>query len=294
MYTTPSPSTIQIQEFVPVVPSHDSNRRRDSEGQHLHHGPSTSGMSARHPQQIRPHIQVDTRQMRVGTSTTPPSGPPSAGTYQGPGPERARAMPSFVDARMVAHPYRRPQSAGTGAVRPRREYEDVVQSVRSQRHVSVGSMPAPTTAPTRLPPYPSTASATTSLISPAHAVNVPPENRKFIIRTDVHYDSETHLLSASLELPGLKKSDISIVLSTCYYNGVKQVVVSGRARPVFPGKGYAVRERKYGEFTRTLVVASETKPEDITAEMQDGILTIKIRLPPFPEGEPIEHEITVQ
>lgn len=96
-------------------------------------------------------------------------------------------------------------------------------------------------------------------------------------------------MSASLELPGLKKSDISIVLSTCYYNGVKQVVVSGRARPVFPGKGYAVRERKYGEFTRTLVVASETKVSCLHYRQ-----SIKIRLPPFPEGEPIEHEITVQ
>ncbi|KAI6165891.1 hypothetical protein EDD17DRAFT_1884154 [Pisolithus thermaeus] len=292
-YTTPSPSTIQIQEFVPAVPSQDSRRRHDHEEQFLHHGPSTSGVSARHPQQMRPHIQVDTRQMRVGTSTTPPSGPPSAGIYQGAGPIRARASPSVVDTRMAAHPYRRPQSAGTGAVRPRREHEDV-QSVRSHSHVSTASMPAPTTAPTRLPAYPGTVSATTSLISPAHAVSVPPENRKFIIRTDVHYDSEMRLLSASLELPGLKKNDISIVLSTCYYNGVKQVVVSGRSRPVFPSKGYAVRERKYGEFTRTLVLASDTKPEDVIAEMQDGILTIKITLPPFPEEEPLEHEISVQ
>lgn len=293
-YTTPSPSTIQIQEFVPAVPSHDSSRRHDHEEQYLHHGPSTSGVSADHPQQMRPHIQVDTRQMRIGTSTTPPSGPPSAGIYQGAGPVRARASPSVVDTRMVAHPYRRPQSAGTGAVRPRRDHEDVVQSVRSHRRVSAASMPAPTTAPTRLPVYPGTVPATTSLISPAHAVGVPPENRKFIIRTDVHYDFETRLLSASLELPGLKKNDISIVLSTCCYNGVKQVVVSGRSRPVFPSKGYAVRERKYGEFTRTLVVASDTKPEDVTAEMQDGILTIKITLPSFPAEEPLEHEITVQ
>lgn len=139
-YTTPSPSTIQIQEFVPAVPSHDSSRRHDREVQYLHHGPSTSGVSADHPQQMRPHIQVDTRQMRVGTSTTPPSGPPSAGIYQGAGPVRTRASPSVVDTRMVAHPYRRPQSAGTGAVRPRREHEDS----------------APTTAPTRLPVYPGT------------------------------------------------------------------------------------------------------------------------------------------
>lgn len=97
-----------------------------------------------------------------------------------------------------------------------------------------------------------------------------------------------------LELPGVKKSQVRVILSTCYYNRVKQVTVYGRTRPVFPVVGFppeegegpsdlTVRERKFGEFSRTFAVPGETKREDIDASMVDGILTLKI-----PCGMPAE------
>ncbi|ESK92574.1 hypothetical protein Moror_4373 [Moniliophthora roreri MCA 2997] len=138
------------------------------------------------------------------------------------------------------------------------------------------------------------------------------------------------LPTASMELPGVKKTQLSVTLSTCLINRVKQVVVSGRTSPVFPpptssvhfnvggdpatgsslagvrdGSGavtsssgggggavsehdgtqlqHNVRERRYGEFTRTLPVPAETKLEDIDAAMEDGVLTLKICL-----GNPAE------
>jgi len=83
--------------------------------------------------------------------------------------------------------------------------------------------------------------------------------RRFIIRADVHYDAESKLLTAHLELPGLKKRDLSITLSTCVYNRVRQVVIAGRSKPMLPEVGYAIRERKFGEFSRTFAVPPETK-----------------------------------
>jgi HSP20 family molecular chaperone IbpA len=72
-----------------------------------------------------------------------------------------------------------------------------------------------------------------------------------------------------LELPGVKKSEVRVTLSTCYYNRVKQVTVYGRTRPVFPVSAFpegidgppdlTVRERKFGDFSRTFAVPSETK-----------------------------------
>ena len=82
--------------------------------------------------------------------------------------------------------------------------------------------------------------------------------RRFIIRTDVHYDAESKVITAMLELPGLKKTDMSIKLSTCLYNRVKQVTIAGKSNPVFPEDGYTVRERKFGEFNRTLAVPPDT------------------------------------
>uniref|UniRef100_A0A0W0EZR7 SHSP domain-containing protein n=1 Tax=Moniliophthora roreri TaxID=221103 RepID=A0A0W0EZR7_MONRR len=154
--------------------------------------------------------------------------------------------------------------------------------------------------------------------------------RRYIIRSDIQYDPQTHVLTASMELPGVKKTQLSVTLSTCLINRVKQVVVSGRTSPVFPpptssvhfnvggdpatgsslagvrdGSGavtsssgggggavsehdgtqlqHNVRERRYGEFTRTLPVPAETKLEDIDAAMEDGVLTLKICL-----GNPAE------
>ncbi|KII91310.1 hypothetical protein PLICRDRAFT_105032 [Plicaturopsis crispa FD-325 SS-3] len=102
------------------------------------------------------------------------------------------------------------------------------------------------------------------------------ESRRFGIRSDIHYDAEKQLLTVMLELPGLQKSDMKISLSTCIYNRVRHVQVSGVSKPVFPEDGYAVRERKFGMFSRSFVVPSDTKPEDISAEMEHGILILRI------------------
>lgn len=79
-----------------------------------------------------------------------------------------------------------------------------------------------------------------------------------MIRADVHYDTTANQLKAMLELPGLKKSHIKIVLSKCPYTRVKQIHISGISTSVFPEVGYSVRERKFGRFARTLVVPPET------------------------------------
>ena len=67
-----------------------------------------------------------------------------------------------------------------------------------------------------------------------------------------------------LELPGVKKADVRATLSTCHYNGVRQITVSGHTNPVFPmssetGGDLTVRERKFGEFTRTFPVPVDIK-----------------------------------
>ncbi|KIM78218.1 hypothetical protein PILCRDRAFT_75792, partial [Piloderma croceum F 1598] len=109
--------------------------------------------------------------------------------------------------------------------------------------------------------------------------------RRFIIRADVHYDADSKLLTVHLELPGLKKRDLSITLSTCVYNRVRQVVIAGRSKPMLPETGYAIRERKFGEFSRTFAVPPETKSEDVSAEMQDGLLVLKISMGPPADSE---------
>ncbi|KAH7910674.1 hypothetical protein BJ138DRAFT_1135870 [Hygrophoropsis aurantiaca] len=281
-YATSPPPTIQLQEQVPIVPSQNPGDREGEPLQLQHYASSSMSLQSSESAGVRPQIHVDTtRHVYAGVS------PSSAGGVQGGGPIRTRVSPAHNH---VAHPYRRPQSAaGSGpSVRSRREHEP---HVRFAGQTAGNPMPAPSRVASHTS---STFSASSSLISPSHRVANPiADNQKFGIRSDLHYDMETGTLTAMCELPGLKKTDLSIVLSTCPYNRVKQVKVSGRSKPPFPEAGYAVKERKFGDFRRTFVVPSDTKPEDVSAQMQDGILTLRISLgPPVePEGS---QEIPIQ
>jgi hypothetical protein len=96
---------------------------------------------------------------------------------------------------------------------------------------------------------------------------VPPQEtpvaneRRFLIRTDTNFDAGTRILTALLELPGMKKRDLSITLATTLFNRVRQVTVNGQSRPPFPPSlaGPVLRERKYGRFTRAFPVPADTK-----------------------------------
>lgn len=148
---------------------------------------------------------------------------------------------------------------------------------------------------------------------PRVAPRVAPQQRPYIIRTDTNYDPETKLLTVLLELPGVKRADLRVTLSTCQYNGVRQITVSGQTSPTFAtppagGEENNVRERKFGKFTRTIPVPSDIKVrfssalpgfvcfdffpwsvlfqrEDIDASLEDGILTLKV-----PCGMPVDRD----
>jgi HSP20 family molecular chaperone IbpA len=110
------------------------------------------------------------------------------------------------------------------------------------------------------------------LISPANAASRLPDGPKFMPRTDIHYSTEACVLTAMLELPGMNRSDISLVLSTSAFNRVKQVVVTGRSKPEFTEDVYALRERKFGLFSRTFVVPNETR---VSLSFTSTIATVK-------------------
>lgn len=214
--------------------------------------------------EYKPRIQVDTS--RPSTSAGPAS---ASGSGSGP----VRVSPT-ARGHAQFHPYRRPQS---GAGRSRRDTEQHVRfagegqpqglmsapsATPSSRIVSLGSTIGSMRCALQLVftwPVPQHIRCFIGSSPIASAIPQQERTRRFIIRTDVHYDVETKVLTAHLELPGLKQRDLSITLSTCWYNRVRQVVVAGRSKPVLPDAGYAIRERKFGEFQRTFVVPPETK-----------------------------------
>ncbi|KAJ6556599.1 hypothetical protein DFH09DRAFT_1164813 [Mycena vulgaris] len=87
----------------------------------------------------------------------------------------------------------------------------------------------------------------------------PADDRRYIIRADTHYDPGTRILTALLELPGMKKHDLSITLATTLFNRVRQVTINGQSRAPFAPAVTALRERKYGRFTRAFPVPADTR-----------------------------------
>ncbi|KAH8108515.1 HSP20-like chaperone [Phellopilus nigrolimitatus] len=90
-------------------------------------------------------------------------------------------------------------------------------------------------------------------------------------KIDVHENPESNLVTASFELPGLKKEDVAIDLRD------NRLIVAGETRSAnekTDERGFVVKERSSGTFSRMLPVPSGTKPEDIKASMEHGVLTV--------------------
>ncbi|KAF8651056.1 hypothetical protein AX16_004919 [Volvariella volvacea WC 439] len=89
-------------------------------------------------------------------------------------------------------------------------------------------------------------------------------------RMDLHEDKEKNVVTATFEFPGLNKEDVQIDV----HNG--RLTVSGESKisSEREEKGYAVRERRYGKFSRTLQLPEGVKDSEIHAAMENGVLTV--------------------
>jgi HSP20 family protein len=65
---------------------------------------------------------------------------------------------------------------------------------------------------------------------------------------DLHEDKEKNLVTATFEFPGVSKENIQIDV----HNGRLTVAAETKQSSDFEDNGYAVRERQFGKFSRTL------------------------------------------
>lgn len=92
---------------------------------------------------------------------------------------------------------------------------------------------------------------------------------KYTLRSDTSYDLQTRVYTIVMEIPGVKKTDVDIVLSTLVFNHTRQLIVKGRSEPVFSDSDVEdsdrgkfplrIRERRYGEFERRWDVPRNTR-----------------------------------
>jgi len=89
-------------------------------------------------------------------------------------------------------------------------------------------------------------------------------------RMDLIESKDKNEVTATFELPSLKRDDVRIDVQQ------NRLTVSGdvKASEERQEGDFAVRERMYGTFSRTLQLPLGTKPEDVKAKMENGVLTV--------------------
>ncbi|KAG5653454.1 hypothetical protein H0H81_000343 [Sphagnurus paluster] len=89
-------------------------------------------------------------------------------------------------------------------------------------------------------------------------------------RMDLHENAESNRVTATFELPGLKKEDVNIDLR----DGHLTISAETKLSEEHERSGYAVRERRFGKVSRTLQLPQGVKDEEIKATMENGVLTV--------------------
>ncbi|KAK7033293.1 heat shock protein 16 [Favolaschia claudopus] len=98
-------------------------------------------------------------------------------------------------------------------------------------------------------------------------------------RMDLHEDATNNTVTATFELPGVKKEDVQIDV----HNGRLNVSAESKISEEKEQDGYAIRERKFGRISRTLQLPQGVKESEVKAAMEHGVLTIT-----FPRSTPEE------
>ncbi|PPQ75934.1 hypothetical protein CVT26_006340 [Gymnopilus dilepis] len=101
--------------------------------------------------------------------------------------------------------------------------------------------------------------------------------RSFKPRMDLHEDNEKNVVTATFEFPGVPKENINIDV----HQGKLTVSAETKQSSEHDENGYAVRERRFGKFSRTLQLPQGVKDEEIKASMENGVLTVT-----FPKTAP--------
>ena len=97
--------------------------------------------------------------------------------------------------------------------------------------------------------------------------------RVWLPSVDVEQTAEAMILK--LDLPGITRDQIAIEA----HDG--SLTISGKREEQRDEKheGYVVRERISGSFARSFALPAKAKTDDITATMEDGVLTVAIPRP---------------
>lgn len=91
---------------------------------------------------------------------------------------------------------------------------------------------------------------------------------------DVSETAENYLIQA--ELPQVKKEDIKVTID----QGLLRISGERRQEREDKDKRFHRVERSYGSFLRTFTLPDDADMESITADVKDGVLSVKVKKAP--------------
>lgn len=96
-----------------------------------------------------------------------------------------------------------------------------------------------------------------------------PSAGSFAPRVEIKEKGNAYIISA--ELPGVEKKDIQVSL----HNGVLRLEAETRQESREEKDGRIIRqERRYGKFARSFDLGTQVQESDITANFENGVLTL--------------------
>ncbi|EDR10517.1 uncharacterized protein LACBIDRAFT_248102, partial [Laccaria bicolor S238N-H82] len=95
-------------------------------------------------------------------------------------------------------------------------------------------------------------------------------------RMDLLDDQSSSNITAIFEVPGVKTSDIAlrILEGSLVITGKRQAAGEGDADTAAPQSILRVQELRYGTFHRSIPMPEGIKESEVTAGLQDGMLTV--------------------
>ena len=103
-----------------------------------------------------------------------------------------------------------------------------------------------------------------------YITNYDPFFDRFFLRANIKENKSDYQMF--IELPEVKKEDTRITLENGYLK-----VTATLNKEDENDEDYIYRERSYGEFSRSYYVGDTVKLQDISAKLENGVLTVDIK-----------------
>ncbi|MBI5359272.1 MAG: Hsp20/alpha crystallin family protein [Planctomycetes bacterium] len=111
-------------------------------------------------------------------------------------------------------------------------------------------------------------------------------NLELVPAVDMLEDKENIMVTA--EIPGVEQKDVSVTIE----NDILAIQGEKKSLEEVKEKNYCKVERRYGSFTRNIVLPAPVQTEKVTAVFKNGVLTVT--LPKSEESKPKTTKIEVK